>query len=304
MEMAGDKLRRVLVTGAGGFIGRNVIAPLVARGFEVHGSARTMVDGSCVAHPANLLSPGAAAALVARVQPSHLLHLAWTLPRQSRGAQEDMAWVAATLGLYRAFADGGGTRAVLAGSCAEYDWSHATLHETETPTRPATPYGRAKNATRELIEAAAGQTCVSTAWARIFFLYGPHEPRGRLFSDVINALLDGRIAETTPGTQERDYMHVADAAEALASLVDSEVTGTVNVASGRCVPVRRIVETLGRLAGRPDLLAIGALPAPADEPARLAADVSRLTRELGFAPRYGLEEGLAETLAWWRGAPR
>jgi nucleoside-diphosphate-sugar epimerase len=266
-----------------------VIAPLAARGFEVHGSARTVAAGEAdfVAHPADLLAPGAAAALLARVQPSHLLHLAWiATPGRYRMAPENEAWVAATVALYRAFADAGGARAVFAGSCAEYDWSHATLHETDTPS--------------QLIEAAAGPACVSTAWARIFFLYGPHEPRGRLVSDVINALLEGRVAETSRGTQERDFMHVADVAEALAALVDGEVTGTVNIASGHCVPVRRIAETLGRLAGRPDLLAIGALPSSADEPARLAADVSRMTRELAFVPRYGLEDGLAATLDWWR----
>jgi nucleoside-diphosphate-sugar epimerase len=134
----------------------------------------------------------------------------------------------------------------------------------------------------------------------LFFLYGPHEPPGRLVSEVAAGLITGKRVETTAGLQERDFLHVADASEALVALMDSEVKGPINIASGKCVPVRQVVETLGQLGGRPDLLAIGARAAPPDEPARLAADVSRLRAELGFTPRYGLKDGLAATLQWWR----
>jgi nucleoside-diphosphate-sugar epimerase len=61
-----------------------------------------------------------------------------------------------------------------------------------------------------------------------------------------------------------------------------------------------VVEILGQLAGRSDLLAIGARALPPDEPLRLAADVDRLRLEVGFTARYRLEEGLAATLDWWR----
>ena len=297
-------MKRVLVTGISGFIGHHVAEPLAKRGFEVHGVSRNPLPkgGSVIAHHADLLAPGAAAGLIAQVRPSHLLHLAWVNnPGRSMMSPENELWAAATLDLFRAFAKAGGKRAAFAGSSAEYDWSHERLHETETPLRPVTAYGAAKNAVREAIEAEARIAGVSSAWGRIFFLYGPHEPPGRLVSEVAAGLAAGNIVKTTRGLQERDFLYVADAAEALVMLLDSEVTGAVNIASGECVPVRQIVETLGRISGRADLLAMGARPAPPNEPARLAAEVSLLTNEVGFTPRYRLEDGLAATLQWWRG---
>ena len=211
-----------------------------------------------------------------------------------------MEWISASHELFRAFVEAGGRRAVFAGSFAEYDWDYETLHEARTPTRARSLYGAAKNAVRELVEISGRESNISTAWARISWVYGPHEPRGRLVSDVASDLLAGRKVETTPGNQERDFIYVADVARALEALLVGDVRGTVNVASGQCVPVRMVVQVLGQLAGRTDLLAIGAQAMPPGEPLRLAADVDRLRAEVGFVAGYRLEEGLAATLDWWR----
>ncbi len=202
--------------------------------------------------------------------------------------------------LFRAFLRMGGRRAVFVGSCAEYDWGYEILHETETPSNARTDYGRAKNAAREGIQRMAIDAGVSTAWARVFFTFGPHEPLGRLVSDVASALAAGEVAETTTGQQELDYLYVADVAAALVALTESDLAGTINIASGESVPVRRIVELLGNFSGRPDLLAIGARNSGSEEPKRLVADVTRLRTELGVLPSCRLEEGLETTLAWWR----
>ncbi len=282
---------RVLVTGGGGFIGRHAVALLRQRGFEVCAPSRAEAD---------LLAPGVAAALVARLRPTHLLHLAWNAtPGRFWTAPDNLDWVAASLALHRAFAAAGGRRAVFAGTCAEYDWSHAELDEATTPCAPATLYGTAKDALRRLVLAAPDG--VSVAWGRVFFLYGPGEAPGRLVPDVVAALLAGQAARCGEGLVQRDIMHVADVAAALLALLESPVTGPVNIASGCCVPLRCVVDEVARQVGRLDLLRYGARPSPPGEPARLAAATRRLRAEVGFAPRLGLAEGIAETIAWWRG---
>ena len=105
--------------------------------------------------------------------------------------------------------------------------------------------------------------------------------------------------ETTTGQQKRDYLYVADVAAALVALTESDLPGTINIASGESVPIRRIVELLGNLSGRSDLLAIGARKSRSEEPERLVADVTRLRTELGILPGYRLEEGLETTFRWW-----
>ena len=296
-------MKRVLVTGIGGFIGRHVVEPLLARGYAVHGMARVPrgVLRGVTLHAADMLAPGAAAGLVAEIKPTHLMHLAWlNNPGRAMMSFDHMYWMAASAQLFRSFVVSGCRRAVFAGSCAEYDWSHSHLHETETPLRPHSMYGAAKNALRETAEALGRHSGASTAWARLFFLYGPHEPPGRLVSDIAAGLVDGRRTETTAGLQQRDFLHVADAGEALVRLLDSAATGSINVASGQCGPVRHVIDVLGKLSGRADLLSIGARPMSPGEPMRLAADIARLRDEVGFAPRYSLDEGLAATLQWWR----
>jgi nucleoside-diphosphate-sugar epimerase len=298
-------VKRIIVTGATGFIGRYALPALAARGFDIHALSRrggAQTQGQQTTHHAvDLLDPVATKALVATIKPSHLLHLAWDVePGKFWNSQNNLSWVAASLTLFRAFHEAGGRRAVFAGTCAEYDWSYEVLSEAGTPLRPRTLYGRAKNALRDLIEAAAAPAGVSTAWGRIFFLYGPGEPSARLVSDAFRALLDGQRLDTTHGRQQRDFMHVADVGAAFAALVDSEVAGAVNIASGRCLPVREVIEIIGRLTGRPDLPVFGARPSNPDEPARMAAEVARLTREVQFEPRYSLEAGLADSLEWWK----
>jgi nucleoside-diphosphate-sugar epimerase len=297
-------MNRVLVTGGTGFIGRHVLKPLIELGVEVHIASRSAMTSpeGVASHRIDLLIPASVSDFIRAVRPTHLLHLAWLSgPGGGRyDAPENELWTAASIELFRTFVRTGGRRAVFAGTCAEYDWGHETLHETKTPLHARTAYGRAKNVVRKATQKLASEAGVSTAWARIFFTFGPHEPLGRLVSDIASALVAGQVVETTAGQQERDYLYVADVASALVALTGSNLTGTINIASGESVPVRRIVNILGVLSGRTDLLAIGARASSSADPQRLVADVTRLRRKLGFTPRYSLEEGLEATLEWWR----
>lgn len=298
-------MNRVLVTGISGFVGRAVVRPLLDRGFEVHGVSRTAAeserDGPVTVHRIDLREIGGAERAIEAARPSHLIHLAWVpADRRMQSAADNMGWVRASLELFEAFAAAGGQRAVFGGTCAEYDWDHERLIEDETPSRPRTAYGACKNALREIVQATGPALGVTSAWARLFFLYGPYEPLGRLVSDVCAALTADRPVDLTSGLQERDYLHVEDAGEALAALLAGDLAGTVNIASGTCVPIRTIAARLAAGTGREHLLRFGGRPTSMDDPPRLVGDVGRLTKELGFVPRYGLDEGLAATLRWWR----
>ena len=297
-------MRRLLVTGGRGFIGRHTLPELVARDFEVHVVGRSQprgdVPSAVTFHECDLLDTTAVNLLTARLAPTHLLHLGWyAQPGLFWTSLENLHWVAASLNLYLAFGKAGGTRAVMAGSCAEYDWSYTELDEARTPLAPGTLYGQSKQALHALLEQAGLQTSVRMAWGRVFFLYGPHEAPGRLVSDVIQALLDRRPALCSDGTQERDFMHVSDVARAFAALLDSDITGPVNIASGVCVPVRSVISRLGSLLDASELIQFGAANRP-NEPPRLAASVDILHERLRFRPVYDLESGLADTVEWWR----
>ena len=304
-------MSRVLVTGASGFIGQHVLPLLAQDGHEVHALARKApsVPSSSprvVWHEADLFAADEVATLLARLRPDRLLHLAW-YAKHGRfwTAEENLLWVGATLELLRAFAANGGRRVVIAGTCAEYDWSALAAHggrcsEERTPLAPSTLYGTAKHAVHLVAERYSAQLGIELAWGRIFFLYGPEEQPGRLVPAVVTSLLAGAETPVSDGAQVRDFMHVADVAGAFATILDSGVTGAVNVASGEGITVKSVIERVAALTGRPELLAWGALPRPSDDPDVLVADVARLRQEAGFVPSVGLDDGLEATVSWWR----
>jgi nucleoside-diphosphate-sugar epimerase len=297
-------MSRVLITGATGFIGTAGRRALVRAGYEVHAiSSHPQPDEpEVVWHRADLLADHDSERVLVAVRPELLLHFAWYAEHGRFWTSiENVRWAEATLRLMRAFAQHGGRRAVLAGTCAEYEWTPAggVLSETRTPLRPASLYGSCKNATRLIADALAMQVGIELAWGRIFFLYGPGEPATRLVPAVARALIAGEPVPVADGKQVRDFMYVDDVAEAFVSLLASDVQGPVNIGSGDGISLRALVELVGAAAGGSDLIQFGALPRRPGEPASLIADVGRLRVEVRFEPRVRLEDGVAATVDWW-----
>jgi nucleoside-diphosphate-sugar epimerase len=283
------KRQRVLLTGATGLIGRQVAAPLMRLGYDV-----LPVSRRGAGMRGHLLDDPEAVAESAHAD--CLVHLAWHDGPNRMGAAENLDWLCASLRLLTAFAAAGGTRAVMVGSCAEYDWSGAGRMDETTPLRPASTYGAAKAATGLAAIAGAKALGLSLAWARPFFCYGPGEPEGRLFGDIIKGLRAGKVVDCTDGVQRRDFLHSEDLGAALAALLKSPVEGAVNIGSGQAVAVRYMIGTLARQMGREELIRLGARSRPADDPALIEADVTRLRDEVGFVPRYDMDSGIRAVL--------
>jgi nucleoside-diphosphate-sugar epimerase len=290
-------MKRVLVTGAGGFIGEETLPLLLEAGFEVHALSRDpRAPGlpGVAWHRCDVLDDDVEP-LLRDVAATHLLHLAWyAKPGLFWTAPENLDWVAASLRLARGFARSGGRRLVGAGSCAEYDWSVPHLDERETPLRPSTLYGEAKASTFRLLEAAAPVLGLSFAWGRVFFPFGPREKPDRLLSSLFDGIASDEPIEFSAGTQQRDFMHVEDVAAAFVRLLASEAAGPVNIARGETLAVREIVARAARLAGGEHLIRFGARPMQAGEPPMMSAATRRLREELGFSPRYTIEAGLED----------
>jgi nucleoside-diphosphate-sugar epimerase len=297
-------MAKVLITGAAGFLGRHCLELLVDEQHEVHvvtRSATLSARPNLHIHGVDLFEHAQVHELLRTVRPSHLLHLAWvTAPATYRDSLANLDWLAASVQLLRAFAENGGQRVVMAGSCAEYDWANGVCDETTTPLHPGSLYGICKNALREVLEGCAHCCEISAAWGRIFYLYGPGEHPDRFVSYVTRSLLAGRSARCSTGTQRRDYIYVKDAARAFAMLLFSSVAGPVNIGSGAAVEVATLAQTIGKLTGRPDLVLLGSAQPLSPEVPLVVSGQRRLGGELGWSPEFPLERGLTDTVAWWK----
>jgi nucleoside-diphosphate-sugar epimerase len=294
----------VLVTGGSGFIGHWTLEPLAQRGFDVHIAARSpSINGIGQFHYVNLLDANESEQLIVNLRPTHILHCAWDVTHgRFWNAPENLDWVVATLRLARAFASCKGRRFVGLGTCAEYDWSDdgARPRREDDLLRPTSLYGQAKLSTASVLQAFFSIEEISFAWGRMFHLFGPREAAGRLVASMARALIAGERAVCGAGHVVRDFMPVQQAGAALAMLLESNVEGPVNVATGRGTSIETIAHLLGEISGRPDLVAIGALPGAVATPSVMTADVSRLRQEVGFSNVIDLRQALMAAMQYWQ----
>ena len=293
--------KKILVTGARGFIGSYCVPYLIAGGYDVHavtsGDAAAATVAGVTWHRYDLLDPASCVQAIEAVRPSHLLHLAWiAVPGEFWSSPGNLRWLASGIALVEAFYHGGGKRALGVGSCAEYVWGPDDCNEDYTPLRPATIYGRCKLALGIAFAAAAAIFGGSSAWARFFAPYGPGEPIERLVPSVVHGIVNGNPVDCTRGTQIRDFIYVDDAAAALVALLDAGAEGPFNIGSGVGMTLREVVAVITAQLGRAELVRFSARQRPPGDPDRVVADIGRITREVGWRPAVGIEEGIARTI--------
>lgn len=293
-------MMRVLITGPSGFIGSHCLRRLLTEDCEIHAvnrAGRGEGRGRVIWHAGDLRDAARAAALVAAIRPTHVLHCAWVAtPRVYAHSPENADWLQSSVALAFAFGAHGGVRFVGVGSSAEYDPGGSACVEDQTPIRPATIYGKCKAATWLAVQAAAQQYGFSAAWGRLFLPYGPGDHPHRLVPTVVASLLAEKPVQLTPGAQHRDFIYAPDAADFLVRLLSSSQPGAFNGGTGQATTIRSVVEYLGARCGRQDLLQFGAIESPPEEPSLLVADLTKVSDRLRWSALTGIQEGLDRVL--------
>jgi UDP-glucuronate decarboxylase len=296
---------KVLVTGGQGFVGSHLIEELTARGIGVRATCRSRCapvgprrDGvEWTRCDLLVATDGDMRSLAMDIDAA--IHCAWfATPGEYLTSALNVEYQRSSARLFAALRDGGCRMVTGVGTCFEYRMQSTPLDET-SPTEPLTPYAEAKLATCRNGDRIARQGTMGFAWARLFYLYGPREDPRRLVAGVARSLLAGAVADVTEGRQVRDFLHVRDAASALAAITVAAQHGVTNVGSGIPVTVRTLVEALGEITGRMDLVNFGGRRENLVDPPYVCANNSRL-RQIGWAPRFDLHRGLEDTVDWWR----
>ncbi len=296
---------RVLVTGASGFIGSHVTRALIGAGHEV---LALVVPGDELRRLQDVLPrvevlrgtlqdmPDIQNKLRAW-KPNACIHLAWYAELgKYLIALENLVSLQGSLSLLQALSENGCEHFIGAGTCAEYEMKAEMLMETDK-TKPETLYAASKSSFQMIGEQLSNRAGMRFTWGRIFYLYGLQEDPRRLVPAAILKLQKGEVFSASPGEQIRDYLHVADVANAFLALMEKKAEGIFNVCSAQPVSIKSLLDTIGNLTGRPELLLYGALPYRDWEPMFICGKNDRL-RSTGWSPQISLQTGLQKTISW------
>lgn len=296
---------RPLVLGSSGFLGSWTVRALRADGLHPMvlvrpGSDDWRLDGvdlreRVIAPPADW--PG----LIADLRPDVVIGLDWAgVGGADKNDPSQWANLDRLEQILGAVSASSVSRFVGVGSQAEYGPREGLIREDDQEA-PVTEYGKAKRAARDLVEQTLAPTSTEWVWARVFSTYGPLDHPYWLLPGVAGHLMRGEPVPLTLGLQRWSYLHGADAGRAFSTLARAaRVTGVVHVGSPRTPRLRDVVEQFaGHFRSEPDLQ-FGAVPYGPSPVLHLEPDLAKLAG-LGWEERVGLEDGLAQTAAWWQG---
>ncbi|MDH1550286.1 MULTISPECIES: NAD(P)-dependent oxidoreductase [Pseudomonas] len=278
----------VLVTGATGFVGRHLVAELLARGCRVRALARDVERArgmawfdkvEFVAGDLQLADAAAVASWVDGIDA--LAHLAWPgLPNYQALFHLEQNLMADYRFIKHAV-EAGVRQVLVTGTCFEYGMQSGPLDE-QCPARPTNPYGLAKHSLHQFLQALQLHQPFTLQWARLFYLYGQGQNPNSLLAGLDRAIDSGEASfAMSGGEQLRDFQPITDAARQLAGVLHCrEFSGVVNCASGQPVAVRSLVEQRLRERGASLSLNLGYYPYPTHEPMAFWAVTDHLQRML------------------------
>ncbi|MDY7080213.1 MAG: NAD(P)-dependent oxidoreductase [Chloroflexota bacterium] len=296
--------RRVLVTGATGFIGRRLVQRLAQTGAQIYAGVRSADRMGFATHHSpsvihqlifDLRDAGAVQAAIAETKPQVVVHLAAVRVTDS-GVDPTLALAAntgGTLHLLEALRGQDVRRVVLVGTCYEYG-----AREAAEGLDPSNVYAASKVAAWAFGRAYWRVHGLPVVTVRPFQVYGPGQPDRALISTAIRAALAGEDFPMTPGAQERDFIYVDDVVEGmLTAAITPGIDGeSLDLGTGQIHTIYQVVERIWAMTGARGHILAGALPYRPGEVMRMIADAGRTARLTGWRATIPLKEGLSRTL--------
>lgn len=290
-------MKKVLLTGATGFIGKNAIEPLIRLGYEVF--ATKLPDDKVENNKVhwvncNLFNSDDIKQIFAEIKPRYLLHFAWdTRPEIYLEDNSNFEFLKASLDMLKFFKENGGKRAVFAGTCFEYQFGTEMLYE-DSPRNPQTTYAKCKNYLNELASLYCKNNDISFGWGRIFYVYGKNENIRRLTGKIIKHLKDNKKFIVPNSQLVKDYMYTKEIAKAFVEFLDSNIEGDVNICTGEGISLGDYCKKIAKKMGKMHLLQLWEEPTP--EATFVVGSNEKLKIEVGFIPAYSIDAALDEII--------
>lgn len=277
-------MKRIILTGSTGLIGKEAVVPLKNAGFEIF----CITSKNC-----NLFNHDAVSKLFKQIRPEYLLHFAWITGGDYLSSPINNDFFNASMHMLNCFQQNGGRRAVFSGTCFEYGFSEKKLSETD-PLNPQTLYAQTKAELNKKASAFCRITDIDFSWGRIFYVYGHNEKSGRLTESIISSLSNNQKVVINYAQLIRDYMYSKDIAAAFVKLLESDITGNINICTGKGISLGNYAKKIAQKMNRTDLLEI--YEKKTSQPLAIIGDNSILEKNVRYRIQYDYDKALNNIL--------
>jgi UDP-glucose 4-epimerase len=308
-------MKRVILTGASGFVGANLARRLLRDGHEMHLLLRrnhhlwriAAIQNDVQLHETDLSDEESLVRTVESIRPEWIFHLAAYGAYSTQTDLRRMVWtnILGTMNLVQACLKTGFEAFVNTGSSSEYGFKDHAPAEDES-LEPNSPYAVTKASATLFCRHIARSRQVHLPTLRLYSIYGPYEEPSRLIPTLIVRGLNCKLPPLVNPETARDFVYIDDVVEAylLAATQPSEEYGAVyNVGSGIQTTLREVVEVARRVMNIENEPEWGSMPARQWDTQVWVSDNSKIRNELGWQPRFTLEQGLRETIDWLKENP-
>lgn len=307
--MEKNNMKRVIITGPTGAIGIALIQQLIAERVEV----------IAVCNPASTRLPRIPKSSLVRIVKCDLenlkelstmelppcdifYHLGWagTIGSGRNDSELQEKNIRFTLDAVDAAYQLGCKRFVGAGSQAEYGRVEGIL-TPDTPVHPENGYGIAKYCAGMMSRLKCQQLEMEHIWIRVLSIYGPYDGPNTMVMSTIRKFLAEEAAETTKGEQLWDYLFSKDAGKAFYLAGIKGKNGAVYcLGSGKKHPLHEYITEIQKATAPDAEIHFGAVPYAKNQVMHLCADITPLQNDTGFEPETSFEEGIRQTVVWYK----
>lgn len=288
--------KKVLVTGATGLIGKELIEPLLESGFEVY--AITIDDAvpckGVTWVKGNLFDEDFIKNTFDTVKPEYLLNMAWATTGDYLRSDINYNFLCAGVNLLKHFKNNGGRRAIFAGTCFEYKFGNNNLKENNELDVDKSVYTFCKHKLHEIAEYFCRMNGISFGYGRIFYVYGRNENKTRLTGMILDKLSHDQEVIIKSGTLIKDYMYSKDIAGAFVKFLDSNIEGVVNICTGKPISIKEFALEIENSMHKSGLIKFQ--DEISNQPPVIVGDNLRLLNEVKYENKYSLKEALKEIL--------
>ncbi|MEI0539274.1 NAD-dependent epimerase/dehydratase family protein [Brachyspira pulli] len=273
-------MKKIIITGITGSIGQYIVEPLKELGFEIYGIGTRNIEVSKFNYiNLNINDHHKLQYIFNDIKPEYLIHLAWDLSKGYFHSNTNFDMLTSSINILKYFKDNNGKKAIYIGTYAEYSFDHIPAKEYDQ-LNPTTVYAKCKQYLREIAELYCKNNNIDFCWARVFNTYGENDNNTRLFPYIINSLKNNMKVSINHSQLEKDYIYAGDVAKILALIINSDITGIINICSGKGIKLMDLAIMIAEKLGKVNLLELK--ECGTEEPLKTIGDNSRIINELGF----------------------